>query len=244
MKYPIEVNETRKINRITIKQSFLDLMNAFNLERGLIFTIKLLFISPSKIVKLYLNEGRFKIVNAFRLLILTTAASLFILYLADVDDLLVPSDKEFLEGFANEEQVGADYLTGMMKQIYFDWYNLFLWIAIPIYGFFTYLLYRKNRYNFAEHMVIQSFHISGLNVIMGLILPMHYLFGQEATMYIGFALATLYFFYFIIGVFSKTSFKAIVRTLLLYLLSNAVYFIILGFILLFMINYNLSAASG
>lgn len=244
MKYPIEVNETRKINRITIKQSFLDLLNAFNVERGLIYTLKLLFIRPGRIVRLYLAEGRYRIVNAFRLLILSTALSLFVMYLAGVDDFLMEFEKGFSQGFNDTQQGDAKYVGGLMQKIFFDHYNLFLWISIPIYGVFAYLIFKRKGYNYAEHLVIQSFYICALNVIAIVIFPMHHLMGQDPMLYIAFFLSIIYFFFFTFKVFETNRFKEIMKIILLFFVSNFFYFIVLFFILGIFVGYETAAAKG
>ncbi|WP_421764510.1 DUF3667 domain-containing protein [Ekhidna sp.] len=244
MKYPIEVNEKRTINRITLKQSFLDLLNAFNVERGLIYTLKLLFVHPGKIVRLYLAEGRYKIVNAFRLLILSTALSVFVMYLSGVDDFLLEFEKGFNEGFRDTQQGDSEYIGGLMQKIFFDQYNLFLWIAIPIYGIFAYLIFKIKQYNYAEHLVIQSFYICGLNVIAIVIFPLHHIMGQDPMFYSAFFLSLIYFFYFTIKVFETKKFGAIMKTVLLFFVSNFFYFLVLFFILGIFVGYEMAAAKG
>ncbi|WP_436515431.1 DUF3667 domain-containing protein [Ekhidna sp. To15] len=244
MKYPIEVNETRKINRITIKQSFVDLMNAFNLERGLIFTIKLLFIRPGSMVRLYLAEGRFQIVNAFRLLVLTTAVSLFMMYLTGVDEFLLGFQNEFSSDLTGTEQEDSEYIAGLMQQIYLEWYNLFLWISIPFYGFFAFLFFSRKNYNFAEHMVIQSFYICAMNVLTIIVFPLHYAIGQGPMIYLSFSLSTAYFFFFIIKVFEISSFGGVLRTILLFIVSNIIYLLVLALILATLVGNEVGSLQG
>ncbi|MEO9872047.1 hypothetical protein [Ekhidna sp.] len=242
MKYPIEVEEKRKINRITLKQSVLDLLNAFNIERGLIYTLKLLFVNPDKIVIFYLGEGRFRIFNVFRLLILTTAVSLFVMYLAGVDDLLLEFEKGFNKGLTEKEEGQIGYLSGLMQQLFFDWYNLFLWIAIPIYGFFTFLFFPKKGYNYAEHLVIQSFYICALNVIAIVTFPLHLVIGVNGMVNVWGILSTAYFFYLIIRVFSVKNFGSVVKSLLLFIVNTLVYISVLVLAIGIFVGYELETA--
>lgn len=235
-RYPIEVEETRQINRITFKQSFLDLLNAFNIERGLIYTLKLLFLSPGKIVDQYLNEGRYKIVNAFRLLILSTAVSLFVMYFVGIDEFLSEFERGFNKGVADKEIGDPKYITGIM-QILFDWYNLFLWMAIPIYGFFSFLFFEKRNFNYAEHMVVQSFYICALNIITIVVFPLYVFVGQDALINIVFFLSTAYFIFFTIKVFKVNSFGGVLKTLLIFILNNIAYAIALVFVVGMFVGY-------
>ncbi len=243
-KFPIEVEEIREINRITFKQSVLDLLNAFNVERGLLYTLKLLFVNPGKIVNLYLFEGRYKVVNAFRLLILTTAVSLFVMYIVGVDEFLMEFEKGFNKGIAEKEVEDSEFISGVMARVFFDWYNLFLWIGIPIYAFFTYLFFSKKNYNFAEHMVIQSFYISALNVLTIVVFPIYLILGQDAIINIALILSVAYFFYFSMKVFKVNNFVGVFRLLLLYIVNNLVYILALTFILGMFVGFELERAKG
>ena len=126
--FPIHVKEDREIRRITFKKFFVDVFSAFNVERGLVYTVKLLFSHPGKLVKLYLTDGRFRIFNPFRLLIFTTAISLFIMYLNANSDFIQSLETGIADG--SEEAIQQE----LFMDILFDWYNLALWISIPIYG--------------------------------------------------------------------------------------------------------------
>ncbi|MEL7006537.1 MAG: DUF3667 domain-containing protein, partial [Bacteroidota bacterium] len=157
--YPIIIQEEREIHRITFKRLLVDLSSAFNVERGLIYTLKLLFIRPSLLMDLYLHEGRFKIFNAFRLLVLTTALSLSVLYMIGAEALLSPIKQ------MTEIGEGQSLKQDQIEHIYLDWYNLILWTSIPIYAFFSYWFNRKQGYNYSEHLVVHTFYISIINLI-------------------------------------------------------------------------------
>ena len=76
---------------------FSDVFSMFNIERGLVYTLKLLFSKPGVLLNLYLKEGRYLIFNSFRLLILTTAISLLAMRLISPEDFL----RGFAEGMNN-----------------------------------------------------------------------------------------------------------------------------------------------
>ena len=242
-KYPIEVEETRQINRITFRQTMTDALNAFNIERGLIYTMKLLFVNPRKIIDEYLYEGRYTIVNAFRLLVLTSAVSLFVIWVFGLDTMML----DFQEGYnmagtdadAEEAAKEAAKVAGIMTQLFLDWYNLFLWISIPVYGFFTYLFFMKSDYNYAEHLVIQSFYICALNLITIAIFPLYFLTDQVAMINLMLLISVAYFFYFTIKVFKVKGTLPVIKTVLLYLINNIVYAVILLLVLGMFVGYEL-----
>ena len=71
--------EERRWNRITLKYIFSSLLDAFNLERGGIYTLKRLFINPGQMAKDYLGAERFHFTPPFRLLFITTAIVIYII---------------------------------------------------------------------------------------------------------------------------------------------------------------------
>lgn len=190
--FPVVVKEEREIKRITFAKFFEDLFSAFNVERGLVYTVKMLFWKPGKLVNLYLYDGRYRVFNSFRLLFLSTAISLFVFYLT--------SSTSFFDGFQEGLMEGAEQdmklQTGSFQDIFFDWYNLLLWIAIPIYGFFAYLFNRKSGYNYAEHMVAQSFFLSGSNIIY--LLTLLVLVFPSTTLLVIVTLSALLYYFWII----------------------------------------------
>lgn len=222
-KYPIEITEKRIVKRITVKQSMVDFLDAFNIERGLIYTAKLLFLKPGELIRSYLTHGRYKIVNAFRLLIISTALSLIVISVVDSSSLLGNIDQEAAD--IKETEI-------LMLNLLIDWYNLILWMSIPIYAFISYLFFQKyESYNYAEHMVIQSFWISASNIFVIVIFPFGYLFDYQITFFVAFLFGTAFFFYFIKRLFRKNSFWFWIRMIICYLISNVIYYVFMTFII-------------
>ena len=218
--FPIEVTEQRTVRRITIKQSITDFLDAFNVERGLIYTLKLLFTKPGMLIRYYLKEGRFKIVNAFRLLIITTALSLVLLSVTDSFEVLFEPQGESAE---------ASEMSKLVNTLYTDWYNLMLWLSIPSYALFNYILFRKyERFNYAEHLVIQSFIVSVSNILVIIFLPLGYVVGFQVALLISFLLSFVYFLLAFIDLFKTRSFGFFVRGIMAYILGNFLYYLVFG----------------
>jgi hypothetical protein len=223
-KYPLEVTETRTIHRITLHRIVQDILGAFNLERGLVYTCKLIFSRPGYMVRLYFGEGRFRIFNAFRFLILTTAVSLFLMYWVGLENMAAG----MAEGYNNDEvteQAEANAL--LLQTIIFDWYNLFLWISIPVYGFFSWLFNLKSGYNYAEHITFQCFYICAFNIIfiIGLILTL--IFPSNLWVQVFYVLGLAYYLWMLAGWLEKKSFVFIIKNLLGFLLANFIYLILM-----------------
>lgn len=219
--YPIEITEKRTVKRITVKQSLADFLDAFNVERGLIYTVKLLFKKPGSLIRFYLTEGRFKIVNAFRLLIISTALSLILLSFTDSFQL-------FYDVNGNSEERTAE-MEQFMNRLFTDWFNLILWLSIPVYALSSFLIFKKyERFNYAEHMVIHSFIISISNILVIVFLPFGYFIGYEIAFAIAFLAGLVYYFYLFWDLFKQRKFWFFVRVLLAFFFGNLLYFLVFG----------------
>lgn len=221
--YPIEVTEQRVIKRFTIWGIVSDVVSGFNVERGLIYTLKLLFSRPGFLLRYYFHEGRFRVFNSFRLLILTTAVSVLAMYTIAPEDFLLA----FGEGYNNVEDTTKLDMRAYEDWIY-DWYNLILWTAIPIYALFSYLFNRKTGYNFAEHMITQSFHVSALNIITTIFVILTALTSQEWLIIMMFLMMVVYYFWLLRAWLERSSFWFFLKNVMAYVLANFIYFILLG----------------
>lgn len=66
LKEPLIYNEKRTIRRLTFKGWLLNVLEAFDLEKGGIYTLKLFFTNPGKLVRKYLGSERYKVVAPFK----------------------------------------------------------------------------------------------------------------------------------------------------------------------------------
>ncbi len=227
MKYPIEVNDSRKVNRITFKQFVFDIAAAFNLERGLIYTIKLLILKPGKLMRDYLGAHRYLITNAFRLLVITTALSLVVFHLSGTADVLFDD----IEAEINRANNDIELSAGLIKKTLFEWYHLFLWISIPIYALFSYVLFAKAGYNYAEHLVLQSYYISAGNVFAIIIYAFALIWSGEWIVWATLLTMGPFYFYLLLSFFQSRSFQTILKSTVAYVASLLIYTVVLLFVL-------------
>ncbi|MEM6643704.1 MAG: DUF3667 domain-containing protein [Bacteroidota bacterium] len=215
-KYPIQITENRKVKRITVWQSVADFLDAFNVERGLIYTIKLLFTRPGRLIRFYLEEGRYRVVNAFRLLIITTAVSLLLLNYSNSFEALYE-----VQGSSDAE---AQKVSDLLGKIFRDWYNLIIWLSIPFYALFSFLLFRKyEKLNYAEHVVTQSFYISISNIIIICLFPLSFLIKTEIFFLISLCVGTFYYGFIFYTMYQARGFWFFMRIVFSFFLGNISY---------------------
>jgi hypothetical protein len=136
-----------KITRISWKSLAEYLLEQFNLERGLGYTVKQLLIRPQKAIQEYLFEDRHRMVKplGFLLLVVAIAAYLSSFLLAFDSDIaqLLMQDPFFQKLPEDIRNVFARFFK--LSQQYF---NLFLMSNIPATTLATYLLFRDRQLNF------------------------------------------------------------------------------------------------
>lgn len=229
--YPIKFPNEGEIKRITIQKLVTDVISAFNIERGLIYTIKLLLSKPGLLVHKYLHEGRFQLFNVFRLLLITTAASLFVMYLIGIEEFI----QGFSDGYNSEDEI-LRVDPNKLQQLFFDWYNLFLWLAIPIYALFSYLLNRRHGYNYAEHMIMQTFQISAINVINTICLLLASVVSMDVFFYSVVFAPLIFYFWMLTSWLKSRSLAFVLKNLFGFVIANLVYFIVVFMIIFLMLT--------
>lgn len=155
---PLEVHETRQVHRLTMRRWFMGMLEAFEIDRGAIYTLRRLFSDPGTMFLDYLGTRRFHYIPSFRMLVLSTALILLIFnYLGSFD--------EFFGGMKE----GADSINSesieQFQRIFINYFNLLLWLYLPFGALFTKVFNRKSDFTFAEHLVLQAYLLSIANIL-------------------------------------------------------------------------------
>jgi hypothetical protein len=153
-KFCSQCGQATSTQRITPKHFVLHefLHGIYNLDNKLIFTLKELFTRPGLAARDYLEGKRVRYYNIFYLLLLTLGF-LFLINQVVIQylptDMLEKADKEVVE------------FTSFFR----NYYKLVVVSQIPFYALNGWLLYRRLKYNFAEHIVLAAFALTGYQII-------------------------------------------------------------------------------
>lgn len=120
--------------RITMKTIWLGLMDIFNLERGLGYTLVALTVRPGHAIREYLEENRTRLVPPFRFLILTVAIGTFLtVQYFNQSDFFEQFQKGIEQGYNKNEassiEDGSKFLEVYMArttELYNNYFNLFI----------------------------------------------------------------------------------------------------------------------
>ncbi|WP_166638600.1 DUF3667 domain-containing protein [Maribacter spongiicola] len=159
-------------DRITIKNISADaFQNIFGWDNRFFLTFRKLITAPQILIGEYLNGTRKKYINPFTFLGIGSAIAIFVFnfFADDFLALQVDSNKQTIEMTSKimSSRFGSDFdvesfkkdqlkLITKMNTLTLKYFNILVLLLIPIYTFIAKLVYRKP-YNYAEHLVINSF---------------------------------------------------------------------------------------
>ena len=239
--------------RITFKSLMASVLSVLNFEKGILFTIRELILRPKSAIEEYLKHDRRKLVNPVRFLFFSTAiATLLTLnvfsgqYFSNSFEKGVNSTKRVevpVNGIAdlNVEAVVPDSLASAEKEmklrkareameefgeVFAKSNDKFTFILLFFFAYTSFLLFRKQGYNFSEHLVINTFGvcIGNVFIIVGL-LPAK-LFSSNLPLAVVTIVSTLYTLYYWMKVYDRTSVKGFFLALASYVLGYIAFMII------------------
>jgi hypothetical protein len=156
-----------------------DLMHGlFHLDKGILYTLRALLLSPGYAVKSFINGKRVQHYNIFALFIITIALKTFI-------DTQVQSDFGFHSEKPNEGDARANELLD-------HYYKVFYLLCIPVYSFITFLFFRKLKYNYTEHIVLNCFLFTGGFIYSLLLSLIGWLINDSSLPVYGFCILAIY----------------------------------------------------
>lgn len=130
----------------------------FHVDKGLPYTVKELLVRPGYSVREYVEGKRSQHFNYVTFLLILAAMSLFVQstvhYKMSAVVLATPEAAAMLDTF-------QEYYQKYIKVIYF--------CTIPLYAASTFIIFRSAKQNFAEHLVLNAYKVSGallLNIIL------------------------------------------------------------------------------
>ncbi len=146
----------KELERFTLQKIIKDILYVLNLEQGMGYTLKRLFIEPGTAIREYLFEDRTRLTRPFQLIVLLVAIATFLtlMVLPDMEALIEELHKtEGWENFTPAVQESMEWFTKNMKQ----YFNIFFLAGIPFISLSTFWIFRTPKYHYAEHLIINTY---------------------------------------------------------------------------------------
>jgi hypothetical protein len=202
--YCSNCGQKKVTNRLNFKEIWNDLISSIiNYETGFLKTLFFLIIKPKKIITNYINGKRKSYFNPIKLLFIILTIKTFIEI-----KLLNNSTKELTESVK---------LTTIITEN--DFFKLFLIIVlIPILSFLSYYFFKKYKYNFTEHILINTYALSISSVFVISSYLINTLIENKNTGLIGILIDLLFFSWVYANLFNNNRFVSIVKAVLIMIL--------------------------
>ena len=209
--------------RLTLKIIFSDFFATFvSWDNALIKTFIQLFKNPEKVINTYINGTRKRYIKPFTYLLIVL--SIYGIYMLFATDLLIKAVNE--KYIINEIEIkfNTEFIEKVQTfSLFFTKYsNLFYLSLIPLYAILSNIVYKKQQYNYVEHIIIQTYIQAQVLVTNAIITSILLLFSVNILLASNLLGAFMYIYY--IYVFKKIFNISYADTLLKFL------FIILIFI--------------
>jgi hypothetical protein len=143
-------------HRYSLKQFLLkDFSHAvFNIDKGFFYTLKELFTRPGHSIREYVMGKRMNHFNFFTFIILIISVGHLIgeyFNFSMIDAMYYANDKKSLTE---------------LEKISKENPKLFRLMQIPFFAIFSFLIFKKSKQNFTEHLVLNSYRVSAELIIL------------------------------------------------------------------------------
>ena len=199
-----------------------EILQVVNLEKGLGYTLYALTRSPGSTLRNYLFHDRSKLTKPVGFLVLIVALATYLTV------TFFTFQEEFqIAGMTIHATDSSPDTTHNILRFFKEYFNLLLLLILPFYALGSYWLFRKNQWNFAEHLVINAYILGYQNAIYLLFFPLLFLPGSHNI----YLLATLiYHLYAYRLVFEAPGFRGLIRAFGAFLVSYLLYYLFIAIV--------------
>ncbi|MEO6978288.1 MAG: DUF3667 domain-containing protein [Mucilaginibacter sp.] len=152
-------------------------------DKGILYTSKQLFLRPGESIREYLAGKRVTHIKPIALVILLTGVFALLYGVLGINTLNSDAWKGLEEGFNEgpKSELSIDIKAiNDFKNNHIDLIELTL---LPLYSMASFIVFRKYKYNFAEHLVLNGFITTQKLVVNILMLPLFSIYNSNAEVF-------------------------------------------------------------
>ncbi len=175
-KFCPECGQKPYFERFNLKQSSAWLFHeVFNLNKGFFYTTKELVLRPKDLMEKFLNRATVLYYHPFRFIFVWASIASIITVFSGVYDQVDAFEELGFQFEGEQQEFMESYLEFIKKYMTF-----IVMLGIPFLSISTLLFYKSKKYNYTEHLIINSFTY-GLSIAVSM--PFYLLlFFPEAFM--------------------------------------------------------------
>ncbi len=225
----------KNAERITVTHLTHDVMHAvLHADKGIFPYIKRLILSPGVMAREYV-AGKRKMFNPMQFLMLSIG---FVILLMTFTHFYEKIELFQVQSMPENPQDVQEKLKG------FDTFvkknsNIIVFFLLPIFALFGYVLFNKQKNNYAEHLMLSVFAVSLSNVLTAVMLVSFYFMGLGVMpILISTLLFTIVSFFLTYKQFYQVNwFHALWKSLVIYLLTMIVYMMLSMVVVIFILIF-------
>jgi len=218
--------------RNTLKHFFNLVFDSFDIHRGVLFTAKMLFINPGKLINDYLGGKTRDYYNPLRYLIIVAGLYAILMIWFNILDANIETSNEL---FQNEEE--QTKLQSFINSNIKKYLNLIPILILPFWSLVSKWILRKRKLYYAEYLIINCYLHAQYLLVMAAISLILLPFPQlsKFIMIIGPVVIIAYYSYAFRSIFKFTTFKSIYSSLSVILLGIILFYTFLILVMIIVI---------
>lgn len=217
-------------HRITIRHIGHDLAHAFtHTDKGFFHLMIQLFKKPGKVAREYIVEHKRKRYGTpFQYIIIIGTIATFIV----VNSHFMENTMRAM-GASGEASTSQAAIMQKITDLQSRYYNFLILLQLPFMSISTYWLYKKYKFNYAEHLTLHTF-ISAQTTLMSMILMLFMFILDKSnvnimrsfTIIVGLA-SVVYHIIMYMQFFLEKTFKGFLKALVAYILGIVIFFVVI-----------------
>jgi Protein of unknown function (DUF3667) len=218
-------------HRITLKHIFHDIAHAFtHADKGFLNLFLQLFVRPGIVAREYIAEGkRKKYFSPFQYILILGSIAAFVA----VNSHFMQNAMQVVgtSGASSKRQLE---LMQNISNYQNKYYNFMILLQLPFFALSSFWLYRKYKFNYAEHLTLQTFITAQITLVAMLSMLIVAISGKPGI-YIALVmtmLSILFQVFSFMQFFKERSFKGVVKALAAYILGLILFGVILTLIVI------------
>lgn len=209
-KYCPHCSQKLDIERLNFQQLLNDLWIAFsNTDRGILLLVRQLVYRPGKVARAYISGQRKTYFNPFSFLVIMVAIALF--FILKFEDTVI--------NFSKTETYEIDFV-----RFTFKYFNVFILLMCPIYGFLIWLFFIGRGTNFVENLALSAY-LSGQTMLYYIIIIIIFILFPSSMKILGLVFGLLIGIWYIIAMlqfYQTRSVWSIIKSVLVILITQFV----------------------
>lgn len=205
--------------RFTIKKIVGDVLSSVaNLEKGFLATTKDMLVAPGTLINNYLNGNTVNTFRPFRFALVWATLSVIISLWVGVFD----AQQTQMQGLMGVEQTPEQLARqAQIQETIRNFLNLIILTVLPFTSAVSWLMFRKHRKNYAEHLVINTFILGEATALSIILYPLYYFIdnAMQWAMIIGTVVNIFYYGYVYARTFKEGMLRSILKSIVIQILA-------------------------